>query len=79
MKLFLASTPSDSEAWTVEFSAGNFGFVRAFLWLSHWLCKLCSNVALGSVINIVFPILYIHRGITKSLMQTHMFMFLLEL
>ena len=70
MKPFLqCSWTFDTEAWAFPISTGNFHFVQASV--PERLALPASNVAVGSVFNLEFPILYVlHRNkeLTLSLM-----------
>ena len=70
MKPFLqCSRTCDTEAWAFSISTGNFHFVRASV--PERLALPASNVAVGSVFNLDFPILYVLHGnkeLTLSLM-----------
>ena len=61
MKPFLqCSWTFDTEAWAFSISTGNFHFVRASV--PERLALPASNVAVGSVFNLDFPILYVLYG-----------------
>ena len=61
MKPFLqCSWTFDTEAWAFSISTGNFHFVRASV--PERLALPASNVAVGSVFNLDFPILYVLHG-----------------
>ena len=61
MKPFLqCSWKFDTEAWAFSISTGNFHFVRASV--PERLALPASNVAVGSVFNLDFPILYVLHG-----------------
>ena len=61
MKPFLqCSWTFDTEAWAFPISTGNFHFVRASV--PERLALPASNVAVGSVFNLDFPILYVLHG-----------------
>ena len=50
----------NTEAWAFSISTGNFHFVRASV--PERLALPASNVAVGSVFNLDFPILYVLHG-----------------
>ena len=50
----------DTEAWAFSIPTGNFHFVRASV--PERLALPASNVAVGSVFNLDFPILYVLHG-----------------
>ena len=50
----------NTEAWAFSISTGNVHFVRASV--PERLALPASNVAVGSVINLDFPILYVLYG-----------------
>ena len=61
MKPFLqCSWTFDTEAWAFSISTGNFHFVQASV--PERLALPASNVAVGSVFNLDFPILYVLHG-----------------
>ena len=50
----------ETEAWAFLIPTGNFHFVRASV--PERLALPASNVAVGSVFNLNFPILYVLHG-----------------
>ena len=57
----------DTEAWAFSIPTGNFHFVRASV--PQRLALPASNVAVGSVINLDFPILYVLFGNKELLLS----------
>ena len=76
MKPFLqCSWTFDTEAWAFSISTGNFHFVRASV--PERLALPASNVAVGSVFNLDFPILYVLHGnkeLTLSFYRTQVYL-----
>ena len=61
METFLqCSWTFNAEAWAFSIPTGNFHFVRASV--PERLALPASNVAVGSVFNLDFPILYVLHG-----------------
>ena len=77
MKPFLqCSWMFDTEAWAFSIPTGNFHFVRASV--PERLALPASNVAVGSVINLDFPIPYVLYGNQEKLLFTSPFHPLME-
>ena len=73
MKPFLqCSWTFDTEAWAFPISTGNFHFVRASV--PERLALPASNVAVGSVFNLDFPILYVLHGNKELILTSALFL-----